>query len=321
MRDTYQHNSRRKKVIYRRRVMVFILVLILLAAIVFGVVRYLIPALRGFGGSLSGETPPPTETETPPEPEEPGYDYSLPVAKSQEVTLKYFDDAVFIGNSRTQGLILYNAFSNCISYATKGLSLANIYTTEVTTRDGLTYPMLEALQYTECSKIYLMLGMNDMGWPDEATFGEKYADLIDAIRKAQPKATIYIQSVLPLTLAKEKAHPTDFTMERVNAYNKQLRALCVEKEVYYLDVASIMTGADGYLPDEAANDGVHLTPEYCKKWLAYLQNHVILPEDYQGEFDVYIPSTESDADSGTDSGETTHRPTSESTDVTDFTKS
>lgn len=315
MRDTYQNHSRRKKTIRRRRILVSLLILILLAAAVFCVIRFLLPALKSAVG-LPENPPAATETELPPEPEIPAYDYSLPVAESQQVTLSYFDDAVFIGTSRTQGLIMYNALSNCISYATKGLSLANIYTTEVTSRDGLSYPMMEALKYTECSKIYIMLGMNDMGWPEDSIFGEKYGELLDKIKEVQPEATIYVQSVLPLTLAKEQSHPSDFNMARVNNFNAQLRALCGEKQVYYLDVAACMTGPDGYLPDEAANDGVHLTPAYCEKWLAYLQNHVILPEDYNGEYDVVTeqPGTDTDASQGSGA------PTTDADDVTDFTK-
>ncbi len=314
MRDPYSGRSRRKKAA-RRRTLLLVLIAVLLAALIFFVVKFLIPKLNK---TIDPNSDPAQNEQTDPgpeePPEEPGYDYTKPVPESQEVTLSYFDDAVFIGTSRTQGLIMYNALSKSAAYATKGLSLAGVFDTEVTTPDGLIYPIPKAVEQTDCSKIYVMLGMNDMGYTDESTFGKRYGELIDVLKKAKPDAVLYIQSVLPLTQSKEQSgSASGFTMERVNHYNDQLKKLCAEKEVYYVDVASSMTDENGYLPEEAASDGIHLTPQYCKRWLAYLQKHVILPEDYNGEFDVPMPQNSGDVPGG-------YPPTSESTDVTDFTK-
>lgn len=285
MRDYYNHSSRRRKIIRRRRILVGILALLILAGIVFCVIKFIVPAFRGNGGTPDTETPA-TQTQTPPEPVVPTYDYSQPVAESEAVNLHYFDDAVFIGNSRTQGLILYNAMSNCISFATKGLSLGNVYSTEVTPPGGSAMPILDALKTVSCSKIYVMLGMNELGWPYAEKYQTEYQELIQQLKEAKPDADIYIQSVLPLTKSKETAHPKEFTMARVNEYNGMLRQIAVDEKVYYVDVASCMTDSTGYLPEAAASDGIHLTPEYCKLWLQYLQNHVVLPDDYNGEWSV-----------------------------------
>ena len=40
-----------------------------------------------------------------------------------------------------------------------------------------------------------------------------------------------------------------------------------------MDVGGGIMDSEGYLPFEATGDGVHLTPEYCVKWLDYLKPH------------------------------------------------
>ena len=64
------------------------------------------------------------------------YDFSLPVPASDPVENSYFDDAVFIGDSRTEGLILYTGLSNATSYAYKGLMVDTAFTKPVINKDG-----------------------------------------------------------------------------------------------------------------------------------------------------------------------------------------
>lgn len=47
----------------------------------------------------------------------------------------YFDDAVFIGDSRTEGLMLYGGLSNAAFYTHKGLMVNTIFTKEAV-KDG-----------------------------------------------------------------------------------------------------------------------------------------------------------------------------------------
>ena len=49
--------------------------------------------------------------------------------------------------------------------------------------------------------------------------------------------------------------------------------MCEEKGVNYVNVAEGIQDEQGYLPSEATQDGVHLTPEYCQRWMDYLKTH------------------------------------------------
>ena len=52
-----------------------------------------------------------------------------------------------------------------------------------------------------------------------------------------------------------------------------LRQMAEEEGCIFLDAGEVMRDETGALPEEAATDGVHLTAEYCQKWLAYILDH------------------------------------------------
>ena len=92
------------------------------------------------------------------------------------------------------------------------------------------------------------------------------------MKKTQPDATIYVQSILPVS--KEKSDSSDiYNMERVNMFNGLLQEMAEEEGVIYLDVASSVMDSEGYLPADASTDGVHLNKEYCQIWLRCLEEH------------------------------------------------
>ncbi len=202
------------------------------------------------------------------------YDYSKPVAEHNKVELDYFDDAVFIGDSRTEGFILNTGLSNAVSYTHKGLTVDTVFTSPVITLGSEKLSVTEALAQTNFSKVYLMFGINEAGWVYSEVFIEEYGELIDTVREINPQATIYLQSILPVSETTSKTH--EFAkQDKLNEYNQLLQELAEEKKVFYVNVAEAMTNTKGFLPEEAASDGIHLKKEYCLKWLDYLCTHTI----------------------------------------------
>lgn len=217
----------------------------------------------------SKDTVPPSETGP--------YDFSQSVPESAEVENSYFDDAVFIGNSRTEGFKLYSGLSNAQYYTAIGLMVDTIFTKPYATVDGEKTTIMEALKTTEFSKVYIMLGMNELGWVYGSVYQEYYGRIIDAIREINPDAVIYIQSILPVSAEKSESDQI-YNNERINEFNSLLRELAEEKEVYYVDVAQAVSDENGCLPEDGSFDGVHLTPEYCGKWRDYLKTHTVTVE-------------------------------------------
>ena len=198
------------------------------------------------------------------------------VAESGRVDDSYFSDALFVGDSRMQGFVLYSGLSNVKSYTSVGLAVDTAYSKKFVQLDGKELTLAEALQQTapNFGKIYLLFGMNELGWGTWSVFVSKYGGLIDLIQQANPNAVIYLESLIPLTA--EKSAKSDWlNNDHVNSFNKMIWQLAADKGVYYLNTAAGLAGEDGTLPGDASTDGVHLNKEACGKWLEYLKTHTV----------------------------------------------
>lgn len=202
------------------------------------------------------------------------YDYSKPVPKSKAVKRDYFDDAVFIGDSRTYAFMINVGLSNATSYAYRGLNVDTVFTERVIKKNGRKMTPMQALKKTKFKKVYIMFGVNETGWAYSDIFIEKYGKIIDEVRKVNPSATIYVQEIFPVSKKVSKEH--DYVKnKKIKEYNKLLRKMAKKKKVYYIDTASAVELSDGSLPEDVAVDGIHLNRDGCKEWLKYLQTHTI----------------------------------------------
>lgn len=201
-----------------------------------------------------------------------------PVAESEPVEDGYFTDAVFLGDSRTDGLRLYSGLTEGTFLCLTGATVESVFTKAAwKLPDGTQVPMLDALAGMEdCGKIYLMLGINELGWAGTDIFRDQSTKLLERLREDHPDADIYIQSILPVSAAQE-AKKSYVNNSRIADYNEVWRELAYELEIPYLEVGEVLTGEDGCLPKNLTYDGVHLNPRGCKIWLEYLRTHT-LPE-------------------------------------------
>lgn len=185
----------------------------------------------------------------------------------------YFDDALFIGDSRTEGFVLYSSLSNIHAYCSKGLSISRIYEDAIVRQeDGRMITVMEALQNEKYAKIYIMFGVNELGWPYDDLFEEQYSKMLQDIRKLQPQAIIYVENIIPIS-ASRSATDTIYNNENVSRFNAMIEKVCAEQNVIYLDVGSALANASGALPENASPDGIHCNKEYCDKWMEYLRNN------------------------------------------------
>lgn len=231
-------------------------------------------------------TPTPVPTPTPtPTPTPPPYDYSQPVPEAPPVDDAWFQDAAFLGDSRTEGLLYYTTIRPAGPFAYRGLNAQTIRTKAFVKAHGKRQTALEALKEGHFTKIYLMLGVNELGWWNAEQFSRQYGDLIDLVRAAQPDAQIYLQTLIPITAAKSAEGV--FTNLRLQAFNQVIRALGLEKQVYVVDVWSAFADAQGVLPAKQSSDGIHLYPRDYDQWLSYLKGHTVPREASVPREEVY----------------------------------
>ena len=197
------------------------------------------------------------------------------VPQSDRVASTYFDDAVFVGDSLTTGIKLYEVMQNTTVYAATGISLENIFTKQVVQYDSEEITILDALSRQKPAKIYVMLGANSLG----GTIGwavSEYGVLIDEIKKVCPDSIIYIQSVLPLYEPYFKNnYNADVTNEKIDSFNSELCKMAQEKGVYYLDLASAFKDETGAMPEEYTPDGMHINSAQYTMWFDYLKTHTV----------------------------------------------
>lgn len=185
----------------------------------------------------------------------------------------YFDDAVFLGDSRTEGFRLYSGLNTGKYLYATGATVASVFNKSVDTPLGK-MPLLDALQQMDCGKIYVMLGVNELGWNGTDIFRNQSTKLIERLQADHPDATIVIQSILPVS-AKQDAKGSYVNNQRIDAYNQVLQELAETYGVVYLNVAEAVMDEDGYLRADWNFDGVHLNKAGCQAWLDYLRTHPV----------------------------------------------
>ena len=229
-------------------------------------------------------TPNPTPTPEPTPTPVPALDFTQPVPESEEVEMEYFEDALFIGDSRTDGLRLYSGIQGADFYCYKGLTIFEVDERKIVELNGNSYSVVEALEKgPQYAKIYISLGVNELGYYNDDAYHQAFSEFLDTVKALQPNAIIYLENLVPVNPQKcaEYKQPSYVNNDRVAAYNAIYPQLATEHQVALLDVASALSDENGILPADATADGVHFTKAWYQKWLAYLMNHTVSPEEYE----------------------------------------
>ena len=203
-----------------------------------------------------GETAATEQTTEPPAPQ------SVFVESGPE----YFDDALFIGDSRTVGIKLYGTLKNADYFCDQGLMVSRI--DESTVENATVWDKLRKKQY---AKIYIMLGINEIGNDIEGTTA-KYRRLVDGVKELQPDAVIFLQANLHVASYKEDAVINN---DRLNALNANLQAMADNSKVYYLDVNGQFDDENGALKEDLTSDGVHVLAKYYTDWCTWLCQNTV----------------------------------------------
>lgn len=180
-----------------------------------------------------------------------------------------FDDCAFIGNSRVLDLKNYGLAENV--YASVGLTVDTVFTEKAS---GSSVVIIDELKGKHFKKVFLMFGDNECGWPNTSVFIKRYAKVIAAVRERVPEAEIYLQSVLPISRAADAKNEYGCNNAAIKKVNEAIKQLAKDEGVRYINPAASMTDSQGFLPDEAASDGVHLRKKYCRIWLNYLADNM-----------------------------------------------
>lgn len=191
----------------------------------------------------------------------------------------YFDDALFIGDSRTVGIYEYGTLKNADYFCSVGLAS---YTIDGEYVNGCT--IYDMLSYEQYGKIYVMLGINEVGNDFDYTMNQ-FVKLINNIKEYQPDALIYIMANLHVTQARQ-SQGDSINNESINNLNSAMAELSDGQKVFYLDVNEIFDDTDGNLMSECSNDGVHVLAKYYQTWCDWLCLNTVPVEAPEEETDT-----------------------------------
>lgn len=222
----------------------------------------------GSGGAASSGDDPSTEAETSSDADQ------SQSADSQED--RNFAGALFIGDSRTVGLSEYGNLGDARIFANTGMSVYNLWSTEVQFAGEGKKKLEDVLSEGSYNTIYLMLGINELGYNYGQTV-KKYQEVVDEIKAKEPDAVLALEANLHVT--KDKAAKSSvFTNDKINTFNQAVAAIAQEKGCVYLDINALFDDADGNMGAQYSTDGVHVLGKYYSAWSNWLrQNQPPLP--------------------------------------------
>lgn len=192
------------------------------------------------------------------------------------------DGIVFIGNSITNMMNWGELFGNEAKIYNRGTSGCD--TQEIIDN-------LESMISGRPSKIFLMIGTNDLGKGGEGNSAEEVAyrikQILTRIKKEQPEAIVYYQSILPTRFGKRNREQTMATNQIIKNWIENYG----DEKLQYIDLYGAFEGKEGDIrdwstePDETSlsYDNLHLTQKGYKLWgeliKEYVGYEVAVPEE------------------------------------------
>ena len=207
----------------------------------------------------------------------------------------YFNDAAFLGDSRTLGIYDYVGLSGADFFCDNGMTIFKLLKDDGVTEQGTgqKVDLKKVLQERQYGKIYMMLGMNELGYGNTSMYMQEYMSVLKQIREWQPQAIIFIMANLHVSREKNNME-TEFNNININDKNVACARLANGTDVFYLDSNPMFTDSEGFLYSEMTFDGVHLYAKHYDKWRQFLMEHGV----ERGESSVPVLP----ADAGSESG-------------------
>lgn len=180
-----------------------------------------------------------------------------------------FKNVLFIGDSRTAGLSEYGNLGEAEVFANSGMSVFQLFDSSVKTRHHGKTSLREILSQTRFQTIYLMLGINELGYEYNSII-KKYTSVVETIQTLQPDAVIVLEANLHVT-AKKASGNSIYNNENINRLNQGIREIADSHSCLYLDVNPIFDDENGNLREDYSADGSHILGKHYASWVEWLK--------------------------------------------------
>lgn len=186
----------------------------------------------------------------------------------------YFDDAVIVGDSLTGQLLRYRSkkrnegeeilgtarFLNVGAYSVYLASLPRVQKDKPTLLyRGQPVTVSQGLSLMGARKVVLFLGLADSPGKNPEQDIYRYTKMVGLIREAVPDIQVICLSLTPIM---ESAQDYNTKQKGIDLFNENLKALCEELDMLFVDVATGLKDENGFLPGYLSNDkNVHLNED------------------------------------------------------------
>ena len=200
------------------------------------------------------------------------YDY-------ETVDDSYFADAAFIGDSRTLGIYDYAEIDQADFFCESSMTVFKVMedTGVMDQRAGKKVDLKIILQQKQYGKIYIMLGINELGYGNTQMYLKQFREMVQQIRVWQPDAIIYLMANLHISEDKNNM-ATEFNNVNINDKNAAIATLANGVDIFYLDANPLFTDENGFLKADLTFDGVHLYAQHYDVWKTFLMEHAVVKE-------------------------------------------
>lgn len=180
----------------------------------------------------------------------------------------FFQDTLFIGDSRTMGLAEYADLNNAAVFANTGMNIYRLYSLKNAVK-GQETALEDILTKKQYRKIYLMLGINELGY-DEAQTVKRFEEEVLKLREFQPDAEIILEANLHVTTARA-GRDRIFNNEGIDRINENIRRIAEKYGFSYIDINELFDDETGGLGSDYTHDEVHVLGKYYQQWADWIR--------------------------------------------------
>ena len=195
----------------------------------------------------------------------------------------FFDDAVFVGDSVSLGWRNFvtktretnKGFMGSAKFLVSG-SLGSGNALWPVNKDsvhpvyqGEQMQLWKSIPLTGAKKLFIMLGLNDVGLYGIPNSTANYKQLINNIRGAVPDISVYVISATYMLKGSEKGK---LTSENLRLLNKEMIKVCRDNGYIFINIADPLSTPEGNLKPEYCSDQyVHQTNAAYQVWTKLLK--------------------------------------------------
>ncbi len=193
----------------------------------------------------------------------------------------FYDGSVFVGDSITRQLRTYIqeqkekdqpvpdiTFLTAQSYMLYTASRRNLLDSKANIMyKGENQPLCRIIGKIKPEKMFILLGVNDYAGEEIEKHIGYCERILTLMEEFSPDTAVYFFSLTPLTRSFSSSRRRDLRT-CWDEYNAALEKMCQEKGAFYIDIATPLKDAEGYLPKEYSNDKqYHLSDKGLQIWL------------------------------------------------------